>query len=528
MYILFREKICYNKNDQAKEQVLVYRAKLREKFNESLRAVLPVVGIVLLLCFTVAPTSTGVMLAFLMGSALLIVGMMFFSLGAELSMTVMGERVGIQMTRSKKLWFILPVGFIVGLLITVSEPDLQVLAEQVQSVPSLLMICSVAVGVGLFLCLAFLRMLLSISLRQLLIICYLLVFILALFVPEDFLALAFDAGGVTTGPMTVPFIIALGVGVSAIRSDRNAAADSFGLVALSSIGPILAVMLLGLIFRPDSSTYAMEQIPQVEQSVALGWLFVSALPKYLAEMALALGPIILFFFCFDLLWLHLDRYTLARIGVGLLYTYVGLVLFLTGVNVGFMPAGSLLGSTLAALPYRYILIPVGMLIGYFIIKAEPAVYVLMKQVEELTDGSISGQALQRSLSVGVALSVGLAMMRVLTGLSIMWLVVPGYLLSLVLSFFVPPIFTAIAFDSGGVASGPMTATFLLPLAVGACTALGGNVICDAFGMVAMVAMTPLLTIQGLGLLFRLQEKRRAAAPGAPIAPQTGDGDIIEL
>ncbi|MBO7668116.1 MAG: DUF1538 domain-containing protein, partial [Firmicutes bacterium] len=269
-------------------------------------------------------------------------------------------------------------------------------------------------------------------------------------------------------------------------------------------------------------------IPQVDQSLDLGRLFVRAVPEYLADMALSLGPIALFFAVFELLWLKLDGRTLARIAVGLLYTYVGLVLFLTGVGVGFMPAGSLLGGTLAGSSFRGILIPVGMLIGYFIVKAEPAVYVLMKQVEELTDGAISGKAMQRSLSLGVALSVGLAMVRVLSGISILWLIIPGYALALIMSFFVPRIFTAIAFDSGGVASGPMTATFLLPLSVGACVALGGNVLSDAFGMVAMVAMTPLITIQGLGLIYRLREKRASAAAPAPVMPRLDDGDIIEL
>lgn len=509
----------------------MYRARLREKFNEALRAVLPIVATVLILCFTVAPTSTGVMMAFLVGGVLLTAGMMFFSLGAELSMTVMGERVGAQMTRSKKLWFILPLSFLLGFLVTICEPDLQVLANQVQAVPSRVLILSVALGVGLFLCLAFFRMLISVSLQQLLIVLYLVVFVAAFFLPPDFLALAFDAGGVTTGPMTVPFIIALGVGVCSIRADRNAASDSFGLVALSSIGPILAVMLLVLIYKPAVGGYVTEAAPQVEQSLALGRLFVQALPKYLADMALSLAPITLFFVLFDLVWLKLDRRALARIGVGLLYTYVGLVLFLTGVGVGFMPAGSLLGGTLAGLAYRWILIPVGMLMGYFIVKAEPAVYVLMKQVEELTDGAISGAAMQRSLSLGVALSVGLALVRVLSGLSLLWLVIPGYVLALVMSFFVPRIFTAIAFDSGGVASGPMTATFLLPLGVGACQALGGNVLSDAFGMVAMVAMTPLITIQGLGLIYRLREKRRSAAeaaPSSPAAAEAGWDGIIEL
>lgn len=203
---------------------------------------------------------------------------------------------------------------------------------------------------------------------------------------------------------------------------------------------------------------------------------------------------------------------LIRICIGLLYTYVGLVLFLTGVNVGFMPAGSFLGQILAGLNCRFIIIPIGMLIGFFIVKAEPAVYILMKQVEELTDGAIPGRALQKSLSIGVSVSIGLAMIRVLTGISILWLVIPGYAIALIMSFFVPKIFTAIAFDSGGVASGPMTATFLLPFAMGACLAVGGNVVTDAFGVVAMVAMTPLITIQGLGLVYQRKLKKQKTEP----------------
>lgn len=505
--------------------------KLQEKWKESLKAVLPILGIVLLLSFTIAPVPPGILMAFLLGAALLMVGMMLFSLGAELAMTPMGERVGTSITRTKRVELMLPLGFLLGVLITVSEPDLQVLANQVQSVPNAVLIVTVACGVGLFLCVALLRMLVSVSLSAMLVAAYLLVFAVAFFVPKDFLAVAFDAGGVTTGPMTVPFIMALGVGISAIRSDSHAADDSFGLVALCSIGPILAVLVLGMIYRPETSAYTPVSIPQAPDSITLGKLFSSALPTYLSEIAVSLLPIIVFFGLFQIVSLRLDRRPLLRILVGLAYTYAGLVLFLTGVNVGFMPAGSYLGEVIASLPYRAVIIPIGMVIGYFIVLAEPAVYVLMKQVEELTDGAISGRAMRLSLSIGVAASVGLAMVRVLTGISIFWLIIPGYALALGLSFFVPKIFTAIAFDSGGVASGPMTTTFLLPFAMGACAAVGGNIVTDAFGVVAMVAMTPLLTIQVLGLAY----KRKARRTGAPLPVPAADAfalldeyEIIEL
>jgi len=190
----------------------------------------------------------------------------------------------------------------------------------------------------------------------------------------------------------------------------------------------------------------------------------------------------------------------------LVYTYFGLVLFLTGVNVGFMPLGRYLGQTIGSSQYNWIIIPIGMIIGYFIVIAEPAVHVLNKQVVEMTSGAIPKKAISTSLSIGVSASVGLAMLRIITGMPLMYLLIPGYAIALILTFFVPPVFTAIAFDSGGVASGPMTATFLLPLAIGVCLGVGGNVAVDAFGLVAMVAMTPLITIQGLGLFYKFKLK----------------------
>ena len=480
--------------------------KLREKLLEALQAVLPIAAIVLVLCFTIAPVSPSILLCFLLGAAMIVLGIMFFTLGAEMSMTPMGERVGAVITKSRKLPVILGIGFLLGFLITISEPDLQVLANQVPAIPNTTLILSVAAGVGLFLVFAFLRMLIGISLPRLLVLFYSIIFLLAVFVPREFLAVAFDSGGVTTGPMTVPFIMALGVGVSAIRGDRHAADDSFGLVAMCSIGPILAVLILGIVFRASDSTYIPPVLPEVSDSVELWQLFHVSLPTYLKEIAGSLLPIIVMFGIFQFVALHMDGRSLGRIAVGLAYTYVGLVLFLTGANVGFMPAGNYLGQVLAGQSFRWIIIPIGMLIGYFIVKAEPAVYVLNKQVEEVTDGSISAKAMGTSLSIGVALSVGLAMLRVLTGISILWMLVPGYGIAIGLSFFVPKIFTAIAFDSGGVASGPMTATFLLPLAQGACLAVGGNIVTDAFGVVAMVAMTPLITIQILGMTYQLKQR----------------------
>ncbi len=483
------------------------RKKLKEKWQEALQAVLPIICIVLMLCFTIAPISSSILLCFLMGAVMILVGMMFFTLGAEMSMTPMGERVGSCLTKSRNLAMIIFIAFLLGFIVTISEPDLQVLAGQVPAVPNMTLILSVAFGVGVFLVLALLRMLFSMPLPPLLVLFYLLAFALAIFVPEDFLSIAFDSGGVTTGPMTVPFIMALGVGISAIRSDRHAADDSFGLVALCSVGPILAVMVLGMIYNPQDAVYTAPAAFEVENSRQLWMLFSLEIPTYMKEISISLMPIFLFFMVFQVLMLKLSKRKMIKILVGLAYTYVGLVLFLTGANVGFMPAGNYLGQVLAGQSHPEILIPIAMVIGYFIVKAEPAVYVLNKQVEEITDGAISARAMGTGLSIGVAISLGLSIVRVLTGISILWFLIPGYAVALSISFFVPKLYTA-------------------------CLSVGGNIVTDAFGVVAMVAMTPLITIQVMGLASRMAEQRRKKAMGAK-SPALSfdlleDNAIIEL
>ena len=498
---------------------------LVEKLKEAAASVLPVTAIVAVLCLVLVPVDVGLMLSFLFGSALLILGMGMFTLGAELSMTRIGNLIGARMTKSKKLWFILVVSLLLGIAITMAEPDLQVLAANVPAIDKTVLIMTVSVGVGLFLVLCMVRILFRIPLRRLLIICYALVFLGAFLSERGMLSVAFDSGGVTTGPMTVPFIMALGVGVASIRSDENAKTDSFGLVALCSIGPVLAVMLLGIIYRPDTATAAQTAVAQIETSVQLGADYLHALPHYIAEIAMALLPICVFFLLFQVFTLRLRKLPFMKIVIGMVYTFAGLVLFLTGVNVGFSPLGYVLGGAMVEQGLSWLLVPLAMLMGWFIIDAEPAVYILNKQVEELTSGAISAKAMGMSLSIAVALANGLAMVRVLTGAPILYFVVPGYLLALGLTFFVPPTFTAIAFDSGGVASGPLTATFMLPLAMGACGAVGGNVMTDAFGIVALVAMMPLITVQLMGGIYVLKSR---AKPETQPELTFGENEIIEL
>lgn len=476
---------------------------LKAKISEALSSVLPITGIVLLLSFTLAPMPIGTLMLFLLGAILLIVGMGFFSLGADMSMMPMGDGVGGEVARTRSKVKLILLCFFIGVFATIAEPDLQVLARQVPAVPDMVIILTVAAGVGVFLVAAVLRTLFGhIPLSRMLIVCYLVVFALAPLIPREFLAVAFDSGGVTTGPITVPFIMALGLGVSSAGSRSSGEENSFGIVALCSIGPILTVLIMGLCMHSVEIAYIPFTIPTVFTSQDVGLQFMRGFPTYIKEVVLGLLPMVLFFTAFQLFSLHLKRAPLIKIAVGIGYTFIGLVLFLTGVNVGFMPAGNFLGATIASLDQKWILIPLGMIVGYFIVAAEPAVHVLNKQVEEVTGGAIPQKAMRLSLSVGVAVSVGIAMLRVLTGVSVMWFLIPGYAAALFMMLRVPPVFSAIAFDSGGVASGPMTATFLLPFAMGACERLGGDILTDAFGIVAMVAMTPLITIQCLGLVYK--------------------------
>lgn len=510
------------------------RTIISQKIKESFTSVMPITAIVLLLCFTIVPVPAGTFLAFLLGALLLIVGMGLFTLGADTAMTPIGEYVGTTVMKSKKLWFIMLVCFFVGVMITISEPDLTVLAGQITAIPNTVMILTVSIGVGIFLVFAFLRIVLKIKLSYILIFFYTAVFILAIFVPESFIPMAFDAGGVTTGPMSVPFIMAIGAGVASMRSDKNAEDDSFGLTALCSVGPILAVMILGLVYKPSGMDDSL-QVPEViNTSRDMIVMFGKMLPKILAEVGIALLPIIVFFFIFQLCGRRLGKASLLKILVGVGYTYFGLVLFLLGVNAGFSPIATELGTGLIDRGYTWIVVPLGMLLGFFVVAAEPAVHVLTKQVYEITSGAVPKKALSISLMCGVAVSVGLAMLRIICHIPIMYFLIPGYAIAIILTFIVPDIFTAIAFDSGGVASGAMTASFLLPLALGICRAVDGDVASEGFGVVAMVAMTPLITIQVLGLFYKIKVRKakkaeeKAAAEAAAKAAEEKKEEIEEI
>ena len=471
------------------------------KIKESLISVLPVAAIVFLLNLTpLVNFSSKEIIVFLISTIFLILGIGLFNLGADLAMTPMGEHIGAGLSKSKKLLLLISVCFAMGLFITIAEPDLSVLAEQVKDmINSRVLILTVGLGVGFFLVISIFKIISGRSLSSLLLFFYMILFAVTSLViirgNTDFLALGFDSGGVTTGPITVPFIMALGVGIAATLGGKNVGENSFGLIAMCSIGPILAVMLLGVTAN-GSINY---KVPDYSIDKHLGAALFDTVLGKIGEVALALGLIVVFFIILQVICLKLPFKKLLQIAIGIIYTFVGLVVFLASVEVGFMPIGYKMGVELAGNSPKLLTL-FGFVLGTVVVLAEPAVHVLNKQVSEITDGTVSKRSMTIALSVGVGISICLSMLRILLDFSILYYLIPGYIISLGLSFFVPGLYTAIAFDSGGVASGPLTSTFILPFAVGACYVLQGEakIMSDAFGIVAMVAMTPLITIQLLG------------------------------
>ena len=474
------------------------------KLKETCISVVPIIVIVLLLNFTIAPVGSAALVRFLVGSVLVIIGLTLFLVGADLGISPIGQKAGAALTAKRKLALLIGAAFAIGFFITIAEPDVQVLATQVvgvnPAVPKMPLILMIAIGVGFFVVVGLLRIVFNLSYRWLLIISYGVVFLCAYLTNPDFMAVGFDAGGATTGPMTVPFIIALGVGVASSKGGAANRDSSFGLTGIASIGPILAVFLLGLFAKGSASGAAAGS--HVEFTG-----FVAVMPEVAKEILSSLLPMAVMFIVFQLTLIHMPPYQVRRMIKGLIYTYIGLVLFMTGVQGGFMMVGSTIGAVIGDLSYSWILIPIGIVLGAVVVCAEPAVWVLNEQIEEISGGHIRKRFMLVSLSAGIALAIGLSMFRVLSGASLWYFIIPGYALAVILTFFTPKLFTAIAFDSGGVASGPMTSTFILSFTLGASTASGGNPVLDAFGVIAMVAMTPLITIQILGLVFSMKEKQ---------------------
>jgi len=491
----------------------VYLSVLVSKLKEVLSAVLPITGIVLLLHFTLTPLDSSLLIRFILGAILIVIGLAIFLFGIDIGITPIGQSMGKSIAKSNKIWIVIIAGLILGFFISIAEPDLHILAGQIESVTSghitkVSIVAIVSIGIAALVSIGLVRIVYNIPLYKLLLVLYLIIFVLAIFTSPEFLAISFDASGATTGALTVPFILALALGVSLLKKDSKASEkDSFGLVAIASTGAIISVMIMNIISKSDQITGSLEH--HEIDSVSIIGPFLQKIPILVGEVALALLPIIIIFFVFQKISIKMSKKAVRKLMIGLLFTFIGLVLFLLGVNAGFMDVGTTVGHNIAILDNKAYVVIVAFVLGFVTILAEPAVHVLTNQIEDVTSGYVKRKVVMTTLSIGVGLAVALSMLRILIPDLQLWhYLLPGYMIALAMTFFVPKLFVGIAFDSGGVASGPMTATFILAFVQGAAEGIeGANVLIDGFGMIAMVALTPLIALQVLGLAFKLKSKR---------------------
>lgn len=477
-----------------------------EKLKEAFFSVFPFTVAIFLLIFTLVPTPKEQTILLVISSILLILGIAIFSLGADSSMIELGNGVGATLSKKNKLFFMLLVGAVIGFVITFAEPDLMVLAKQVAMQSSLssewLFIAIVSLGVGILLTLGILRIYFKIKLSILLLISYGLVLVLSFFAPKEFVPIAFDSGSVTTGPISVPFLIAFGLGLSAVRRSEKDD-DSFGLIALCSVGPILSVMLLSL-FLKSTTTASAENITK---TISIGEELLSSLLKNLKDVAIVILPILAIFVIFQLFFFKYSKQKVVKMLLGFLFVYFGITIFLMGVECGYLPMGTLIGKALSGKWCSTLII---FILGALAIIAEPALHVLKKQIEEVTNGAIKQNTIIITISIGVALSVVVAGLRAAHDFDILYVLVPMYAVALILSFINTKLFTAIAFDSGGVATGTLAVSFILPMITGLSS--NGN----GFGTIALIACFPIVTLQILGLIYKIKLIKASRATSCPV------------
>ena len=478
---------------------------IKAKLKESLYSVIPIMLLMIVLSIYLNFSLISI-ISILISTILLVIGISLFTYGADISMMEIGKVMGSSLIKSRKPLLICFVTFIIGVVITIAEPDLKVLATQMTAIDSSIFIMCVGIGVGIFLSISAMRIIFQIDLRIILYIFYGILLLLIFLVDKNFIPVGFDSGGVTTGPMSVPFIIAMGVGFSSVRSNVDSKNDSFGLVALCSIGPILIVLLFSL-FINSNMEYVYNISPEVLTFSGLTKSYVMEIIPVITDVIMSLIPIIAVFVIFNLFTKKVKKKKLTRILSGIVITFIGLSLFFIGVNSGYMKLAYLIGMKMYDVNSS-LLIPLGIIVGYIIVSAEPAVALLNEQIEKITEGTISKKLMNTTIAIGVSIAIALSMTRVLTGIPITWFLVIGYVVALLLTIFTPKVFTMIAFDSGGAVSGPMTTSFLLPLIIGVCYQHGGNVLTDAFGLVGLVALSPLLTIQVLGVIYNIKTRRK--------------------
>lgn len=483
------------------------------KFKEVVYSVVPITIIVLILNFTLTPIESPMLIRFLIGAAMVIIGLTIFLVGVDNGITPIGNTMGSAIAKSNKVWIVAVSGLVLGFVISIAEPDLHILAGEVEMVSSgviskFSIVLVVSVGLAVMIAVGLLRIVFNIALNKLLTVIYGIIFVLALFTSPEFLAISFDASGATTGALTVPFMLALAYGVAKLKkSSESSEADSFGLVGIASSGAILGVMLLSIIRRMNGITSAVES--NGDEALSILGPFIQKIPSTAFEVFIALAPILLIFLVAQIVSFKLSKTTMRKIVFGMLFTLVGLVIFLVGVNAGFMEVGREVGERLASLDNKAFVIIMGFILGMVTVIAEPAVYVLTHQIEDVTSGYVKRKVVLVTLSLGIALAVALSIVRILIPEVQLWhFLLPGYIISITMSFFVPSLFVGIAFDAGGVASGPMTATFILAFAQGAAAATASaDVMTDGFGVIAMVAMTPLLALQILGFIFKMKSRK---------------------
>ncbi|MDR1539861.1 MAG: DUF1538 domain-containing protein [Clostridiales bacterium] len=499
-----------------------------EKFKEVLFSVLPITVIVVVVNLAGNVLSGAQLVDFLVGAAFIVIGLSVFLLGIDIGITPLGGHLGSKLSKANSIWLIIIVALVLGFFISVAEPDLQILAEQVRAVTegkiaSHEILLVVSAGIAIMLAAGFIRILYNYPLYKLLTLMYLLIGALSLLVSQEFLAISFDASGATTGALTVPFILALTVGVSSLKRDSKASEkDSFGLVAVTSTGAILGVLLMGIFKKAQNLTGVL---PSAETDKLTPFYYLS---HAFSESFVAIAPIVAIFIVFQVAVLHLNRQAFFKILKGLLYSLLGLTVFLAGVNMGFMNVGASLGIWVASLDFKGFAVLLGLILGVVTILAEPAVHVLTQQIESVTAGYVKRTLVLATLSVGVGLAIGLSILRIIVpGIQLWHYLLPGYIIALAMSYITPKLFVGIAFDSGGVASGPMTATFILAFSQGVAESIpGADVLKDAFGMIALVAMTPIIALETLGLIYKYKSRKalRLQEPADEQIDHSEDGD----
>ena len=475
------------------------------KIKESAISIIPIILIVILICLIFGNGDLYSLLpSFLIASLFMIIGMTIFDIGVNLSILQIGDKIANSLIKRNNVFILLFMCFLIGTIVTIAEPDLLVLASQTPNIKPYILILSVGVGVGLFFLLGCIRVLRKWNYNLLLILICVCMLLIAIYVPNEFVGIAFDSGGVTTGALTVPLIMSLSSGLSRFRTDKDRKEDSFGLMAFCSLGPIIIVLILGLLYSPDV-LYNKIDLSNNLSFIEVLTEYLLAIPNYIKEVFFSFSPIIILFLLYNFISLRLNKKVFFKIVKGLLYTFIGLTFFLIGVNTGFLPMAYLIGQVLTS--NSTLMIVLALLIGFFIIYSEPALKVLIDQIEEITNGTINRRLLMMSLSIGVSIATALSIIRIIFEIDLLYIIIPGYICAIVLSFITPGLFTRIAFDSGGVASGTMTASFLLPLAIGASELMGKDILTSAFGLIAIVATIPLITIEIIGIIYKIKKRK---------------------